>query len=371
MNRTMQRRNLKVILSGGGTGGHIFPAVAIADAIRQKVPDTEFLFIGAKNRMEMQKVPDAGYPIEGLWISGFNRNLSLSNLSFPMKLVSSMIRARSIIKKFKPDVVIGTGGFASGPTLRMAAASGIPTLIQEQNSYPGITNRLLSNKVNKICVSYDGMERYFPKDKIIITGNPVRKELLVKQPAQREAREVFNLDPRKPVILIVGGSQGARGINLAIRSGLKKLEKAGIQLIWQTGKHFYQEAANEINESNCENIKVLDFIKEMNMAYSAADAVISRAGAIAISELCIIGKPALFVPLPTAAEDHQTKNAMALVEKDAAILVKNDRAQEELVDKMIELINNKELRERLSSNISGLAKPEATETIANEVLKLV
>ncbi|HET6993259.1 MAG TPA: undecaprenyldiphospho-muramoylpentapeptide beta-N-acetylglucosaminyltransferase, partial [Bacteroidia bacterium] len=300
---------LKFIISGGGTGGHIFPAIAIANALKSKLPDSEFLFVGAEGRMEMEKVPAAGFKIEALWISGLQRKLTLSNLSFPFKVISSLSRAKKILKKFRPDAVIGTGGYASGPMLRVASKSGIPTLIQEQNSFPGITNKIFAKKVNRICVAYDGMEKYFPKEKIVFTGNPVRQDILNLEGKRPRGQEMFGLDPTKMTLLVVGGSLGAKAINESMESGLQKFVEKNIQVIWQTGKPFYPKAEAAVKPFNGKGIVATEFISKMDYAYAASDVVISRAGAGAISELCLVRKPCILVPLPTAAEDHQTKNA--------------------------------------------------------------
>lgn len=367
----MQQLKPRIIISGGGTGGHIFPAIAIADSIREEYPGASFLFVGALGKMEMQKVPAAGYEIEGLPIAGFQRSFSLKNLSFPFKLIRSMLKARRLVKQFKPDLAIGTGGYASGPTLRAASKNGVPCLIQEQNSFPGITNRLLAKSVDKICVAYEGLQKYFPADKIVITGNPVRKDLLELDNKKLAAQKKFKLEEGKSCILVIGGSQGARGINLAIMEKLEEIVAMDIQLIWQSGQHFYQEALQAVRGKYERNIRVVEFISEMDLAYAAADILISRAGAIAISELCIVGKPCIFVPLPSAAEDHQTKNAMALVDKNAALLVKNNEALALLVKELSALIQNKDLQKTLAVNIKKLARPEAARTIANEAIKLI
>lgn len=356
---------LKVIISGGGTGGHVFPAIAIADAIREHIPGAQILFIGAEGRMEMEKVPAAGYPIKGLWISGLQRSLSLKNLIFPFKVIHSTIKARSIIKEFKPNVVIGVGGYASGPTLRAAASLNIPIILQEQNSYAGITNKLLAKKALFICVAYTGMEKFFPKEKIIITGNPVRKDITANTASKEEAIKFFALDPSKPVILSVGGSLGAGTLNRSITAGLKAIEDAGVQLIWQTGKFYAETAVQEIENAEVNNIKPMAFITRMDFAYAAADAVISRAGAIAISELCLRSKPCILVPSPNVAEDHQTHNAMALVSKDAAIMVTDASAHEKLVKTAISLAKDKPLQLRLSQNIAKLGYPHAASEIAS------
>jgi len=362
---------LKVILSGGGTGGHIFPAVAIANQIKKQVPDVDILFVGALGRMEMEKVPAAGYKIIGLWISGLQRKLTLSNLSFPFKVISSLFKARKILNDFKPHVVIGTGGYASGPMLRAATSKGIPTLIQEQNSYPGITNKILSKKVNKICVGYEGMERFFPKEKIVLSGNPVRQDLQEVDTKREEGLKFFNLDSNKKIVLVVGGSLGAKGINEAIGKDLQLLADNNVQLLWQTGKVYFERAKQQTAPFVNKNIRAVDFITRMDLAYSIADCVISRAGAGAVSELSIIKKPCILVPLPTAAEDHQTKNAMALVNKNAAILVKDSEAKDKLVKEVIELVKNESKQNELKQNIAKLALPNAAEIIVSEILKLV
>ncbi|MBA3899795.1 MAG: undecaprenyldiphospho-muramoylpentapeptide beta-N-acetylglucosaminyltransferase [Bacteroidetes bacterium] len=365
-------QQLKVIISGGGTGGHIFPAIAIANALKQKLQDkVDILFVGAKGKMEMEKVPAAGYKIEGLWISGMQRSLSVSNLSFPFKVTSSLLKAYRIIKKFKPDVVVGVGGYASGPVLAMASFSGVPTLIQEQNSYAGITNKILGKKVNKICVAYDGMEKFFPKEKIVLTGNPVRQDILQLEGKRERGLEHFKLDANKKTLLIIGGSQGARAINQSIEKGLADFIKNDVQLVWQTGKFYYPNAKEAVEKAGSESIKCFDFIQKMDLAYAVADVVVSRAGASSVSELCIVKKPAILVPLPTAAEDHQTKNAMALVTHNAAIIIKNAEAEEKLVSETIDLLNSKERQEKLSANIHKLAFKDAAGVIASEVINLI
>jgi UDP-N-acetylglucosamine--N-acetylmuramyl-(pentapeptide) pyrophosphoryl-undecaprenol N-acetylglucosamine transferase len=364
------QRKYKVIISGGGTGGHIFPAVAIANALKKMDSSIDILFVGAKGKMEMEKIPAAGYKIEGLWISGLQRNSFKSNLSFPFKLVSSLRQAGKIIKRFQPDVAVGVGGYASGPLLYMATRKNIPALIQEQNSFPGITNKLLAKKVNKICVAYDGMERFFPKDKIIKTGNPVREDVVKIEGKKYEAINYFGLEDNLKTILVVGGSQGARSINLSIKGGLEKIKESGCQLIWQTGKLFYGEAASAAESLNSNKIKVYDFINRMDLAYSIADLVVTRAGASTVSELCIVAKPSILIPLPTAAEDHQTKNCMALVNRNAGILVKDNDAMATLVSKALETIQDTEKLSALSKNIRQLALPDSAKTIAKEVLQL-
>lgn len=364
------QRKYKVIISGGGTGGHIFPAVAIANALKNIDPKIEILFVGAKGKMEMEKVPAAGYRIEGLWISGLQRNSFTANLSFPFKVISSLRQAGKIINKFNPDVAVGVGGYASGPLLFMATRKNIPALIQEQNSFPGITNKLLARKVNKICVAYDGMEKFFPAEKIVCTGNPVREDVVKTEGKKYEAINYFGLENNVKTILVVGGSQGARSINLSVKAGLEKIKESGCQLIWQTGKLFYGEAQALADSLNCTRIKVYDFINRMDLAYSIADLVLTRAGASTVSELCIVAKPSILVPLPTAAEDHQTKNCMALVNKNAGILVKDNDAISSLVNTALQTINDADKLASLSKNISELALPDSAKIIAKEVLQL-
>lgn len=364
-------RALKVIISGGGTGGHIFPAIAIANAIKSKHPDADILFVGAKGRMEMEKVPKAGYPIEGLWISGFQRKLTLQNLLFPVKLVSSMLKARQIIQRFKPDVAIGVGGYASGPLLEMATRLGVPALIQEQNSYAGATNKILAQKVQKICVAYDQMQRYFPKEKIVVTGNPVRSDLVDIQADRKEALQYFALDANKKTLVIFGGSLGARTLNQAMAASAEWLQqRPDIQVLWQCGSLYFEEYQN-CQTAKLPNVKMQAFIDRMDLAYKMADAAIARAGALTVSELCLVGLPTILVPSPNVAEDHQTKNATALVDKEAAILLKDANAISQMIPKALELLDDEDLRQKLSNNIKQLAKPNAAEEIANEVLKLV
>ena len=365
-----QVNNIKVILSGGGTGGHIFPAVAIANAIKEKAPYTDILFVGAKGRMEMEKVPAAGYPIEGLWISGLQRRLTVDNLMFPVKVISSLFKALKIIKSFKPDVVVGTGGYASGATLRVASWLGIPTLIQEQNSFPGITNKMLAPKADLICVAYEGMENFFPAGKIRLTGNPVRNDIEFNNYSKEDALRHFNLDSAKPTLLVVGGSLGARTINHSIHAGLRILADCNIQLIWQTGKHYAIQAAKAVTEYKLNGIMTMPFIKEMDMAYSAADIVVSRAGAIAISELCLTGKPSILVPSPNVAEDHQTKNALALSMRNAAILIKDSDAAVSLISTITALATNPGEQKTLGENISSMAIRNSAKRIADHVFEL-
>lgn len=366
----MGQKNKNIIISGGGTGGHIFPAISIANAIKKLEPDTNILFVGALGKIEMEKVPAAGYKIIGLPVAGLQRRLTVKNISFIFKLISSLRKSKQIIREFKPDVVVGVGGYASGPVLRIANKKGIPTLIQEQNSYAGITNKLLAKKAKKICVAYEGMEKYFPSNSIILTGNPVRQDLLDKIGSREEAIKHFNLDEKRKTILVVGGSLGARTINQSIIGDIEKIGKSEFQLLWQTGKYYFEDAKGIAEASGYENIKVLDFIKRMDMAYSVADIIISRAGAGTISELCLVGKPVILVPSPNVAEDHQTKNALALVNKKAAVLIKDINAREKLIETALELIENEEQIKKLSENIKGMALRDSAEIIAKEVLKL-
>jgi UDP-N-acetylglucosamine--N-acetylmuramyl-(pentapeptide) pyrophosphoryl-undecaprenol N-acetylglucosamine transferase len=359
-----------MIVSGGGTGGHIFPAIAIANAVKEQIADADILFVGAQGRMEMEKVPQAGYPIEGLWISGFQRSLSLKNLMFPFKLISSLWKAKRIVKKFRPDVVVGTGGFASGPLLKAANSLGVPSLIQEQNSFPGVTNRILGKKAERICVAYDRMDQYFNSGKLMLTGNPVRKEVVQLKGKRPRALEYFNLNQDQPILLIVGGSLGSRSVNQAIGNGLKEITDNGFQVIWQTGKLTYNVARAKADEISAKGVVVTEFISRMDLAYAAADVVISRAGAIAVSELQLVQKPCILVPFPHAAEDHQTKNALALVTHEAAVLVKDHEASEKLVRTAIELLNDPNRRDRLSKNIAPMGIHDAAEIIAAEVIKI-
>jgi UDP-N-acetylglucosamine--N-acetylmuramyl-(pentapeptide) pyrophosphoryl-undecaprenol N-acetylglucosamine transferase len=361
------KQSINIILSGGGTGGHIYPAVSIANELKEKYPDANFLFVGAKDRMEMEKVPQAGYEIKGLWISGLQRKLTVKNLTFPFKLLSSFFNAYKIIKKFKPSIVIGTGGFASGPTLFMANRLGVKTVIQEQNSYPGITNKLLSKKANKICVAYDGLERFFPAEKIIKTGNPVRQDLLDIEEKRKEAFIHFGLKKDKETLVVIGGSLGARAINNLIEKHINWLVENNIQVIWQTGKLYYDEFKKY---DELEGVQTHAFLNRMDLTYAAADFLISRAGASSISELCIVGKPVIFIPSPNVAEDHQTKNALSVVTKNAALLLKESEL--EMFQKMfLELINNPDLQQKLSKNIKALAMPNATKDIVSEIEKLI
>lgn len=358
----------RIILSGGGTGGHIYPAIAIANELKMRFPDSDFLFVGANNRMEMEKVPEAGYQIKGLWISGIQRKLTLKNLSFPFKLISSVWNALKIVRRFKPDIAIGTGGFASGPLLYVAALKNIPTLIQEQNSYPGITNKLLSKKVHKICVAYDNLERFFPKNKIIKTGNPVRKGLLNIDSKVIEAQKFFNLKQGKLTLLVLGGSLGAGRINQLIEKELDFLDTQKVQVIWQCGKLYYQQYKIY---NNTKDVQVYEFLNDMDLAYAAADIVISRAGASSVSELCIVGKPTIFIPSPNVAEDHQTKNALAIVKNDAALLIREEDLAANFENKFTQLVASPERQKQLGQNIKKLALINATKDIVDEVEKLL
>ncbi len=358
----------KFILSGGGTGGHIYPAIAIANELKLRFPGSKFLFVGAKDRMEMEKVPQAGFKIEGLWISGIQRKLTLKNLMFPFKLMSSLFKSRRIINTYKPNVVIGTGGFASGPLLQVANSKGIPTLIQEQNSYPGITNKLLSKKTNSICVAYEGLECFFPKDKIVLTGNPIRKDLIEIENKKISGLSEFNLDKNKLTLLVLGGSLGARRVNQLIESKLEFFKTHDIQLIWQCGK-LYQEEYSKYNAND--NVQVHTFLNTMDLAYAASDIIISRAGASSVSELCVVGKPVIFIPSPNVAEDHQTKNAQAITDKNAAILVKESQLDSDFNTAFEKLLKSEESRNILGKNIKQLALINATKDIADEVEKLL
>ncbi len=361
----MTDRVKKILISGGGTGGHIYPAIAIANEIKKRYPTAEFLFVGAQDKMEMEKVPQAGYAIRGLWIAGLQRNFTLKNMLFPVKLVCSLFKAKSIVRKFKPTVVIGTGGFASGPVLHVAAKKGIPTLIQEQNSYAGITNKILSKKATKICVAYEGLEKYFPKDKLVFTGNPVRQDLLSINSKREEGITFYGLDTSKKTLLILGGSLGARAINQIIEENVKALQEQNLQLIWQVGS-FYIDEYQQYNE--LEYVQTHAFLSKMDLAYAAADVIVSRAGASSVSELCIVGKPVVFIPSPNVAEDHQTKNAKAITKQKAAVLLKEaDKGQ---FMEVFKTLLQDEVCDELSKNIKALAKPDATEKIVQEIEKI-
>ena len=361
---------LRIIISGGGTGGHIFPAVSIANAIKAKRPNAKILFVGAKGRMEMQRVPAAGYEIKGLPICGFDRKHLLKNFAVLFRIWKSQRMAKKIIKDFKPMAAVGVGGYASGPTLNVCASKGIPCLIQEQNSYAGVTNKLLAKKAQKICVAYEGMERFFPADKIIMTGNPVRQNVLSTTLTKEEARKQFGLSPEKKTIRLVGGSLGARTINESVLQNLDIIEKSGVQFIWQTGKYYHESIINQLKDKDLPMLKVTDFISDMGAAYQAADLVISRAGASSISEFCLIGKPVILVPSPNVAEDHQTKNALALVEKGAAIYVKDAEAPMTLLPKAVAVVGCPDRLVELSRNIAPLGRPDAAKEIAAQVIAL-
>ena len=361
---------LKIIISGGGSGGHIFPAIAIANEIKKQLPDAEILFVGAKGKIEMEKVPKAGFPIKGLWISGFHRKLTLRNLLFPFKLVSSLFKAFGIIQSFKPDVVVGVGGYASGPTLQVATMKGIPTLIQEQNSFPGITNRLLAKKVNRICVAYEGMDKFFPKEKIRHTGNPVRQDIVELTDKKEEGLKHFGLDLNKKTILLFGGSLGARTLNDSIATNKDLLDaNQNVQVLWQAGE-LYIEEFKQSAAAHLDNVKILSFIDRMDLAYAMADLVICRAGALTISELCLVAKPAILIPSPNVAEDHQTLNAKALSTKDAGVLVE-DKNAEGMLKEALQILGNQHAVDGLKNNIKKLAKANAAENIVSEILQII
>lgn len=361
----------KVIISGGGTGGHIFPAIAIANALRRIQPDIDILFVGANGKMEMEKVPAAGYQIIGLDIQGFNRQSLWKNWSLPFKLVKSLLKARRVLKEFDAQVAVGVGGYASGPLVKMANLIGLPTLIQEQNSFAGKTNMNLAKNAGKVCVAYDGMDKFFPSDKIILTGNPIRRESVDIEGKRNEALAFFDLDPNKKTILVTGGSLGAGTLNNCVKGAFEDFESANVQVIWQCGGYYYNSLQQELGDSLPSSIKMMPFLQRMDYAYAAADLIIARAGAGTISELCVIGKPTILVPSPIVAEDHQTKNAMALVDKGATVLVKDAAAKQELIKEAISLLQNKELCAQLGQNIQKLALLDADEVIAAEVLKLI
>ncbi|GGF18672.1 undecaprenyldiphospho-muramoylpentapeptide beta-N-acetylglucosaminyltransferase [Hymenobacter cavernae] len=362
-------RPYRVIISGGGTGGHIFPAVAIANELRRRQPEAEILFVGANGRMEMTRVPEAGYEIVGLDISGLQRRLTPQNLLFPVRVFRSVRKAGKLVESFRPDAVVGVGGYASAPVLLAATSRGIPSLIQEQNSYAGLVNKLLSRRVDRICVAYEGMEKFFPAAKLVLTGNPVRTEIAGGDRA--EALQFFGLSPEKQTLLVVGGSLGARTLNQATAAALSRLREAGVQLIWQTGKLYYPEAQQQAAGYAEAGLKALEFVKRMDLAYAAADVVISRAGALSVSELCLTGKPSILVPSPNVAEDHQTKNALALVEREAAILVTDAEAPAKLYDQALTLLANPGRQQQLSQNVRRLAHPDATTVIVDELLALM
>ena len=368
LNDKQKMASPKFILSGGGTGGHIYPAIAIANELKAHFPECEILFVGASDKMEMQKVPQAGYKIIGLWIAGIQRRLTVDNAMFPLKLMSSLWKSRKIVKDFRPDVVIGTGGFASGPLLRAAAAMGVPTVVQEQNSYPGITNKWLAEKAKKICVAYDNLERFFPKEKIVFTGNPVRQDILELNHHRQDAINAFGLDENKKTLLVLGGSLGSRRINQLIAKELTWLLAQDVQIIWQCGKFYFEEYQHFGDK---ENVKVLSFIDRMDLVYAAADVVISRSGASSVSELCIVGKPVLFIPSPNVAEDHQAKNAQSIVDKDGALMLKEVQLDTQFQNVFGDLLANSEKQQRLGENIKKLAKVNATKDIVEEVAKLL
>ena len=360
-------KHYKFILSGGGTGGHIYPAIAIANELKMRFPTAEFLFVGAKDKMEMQKVPQAGYAIKGLWIAGLQRQINMKNAMFPFKLIDSLWKSRSIIKEFKPDVVIGTGGFASGPLLQVANTMGIPTVIQEQNSYPGITNKLLSKKASVICVAYENLERFFPGEKMILTGNPVRQDLIDIASKREEAVAYFKLDSTKKTLLVLGGSLGARRINQLIEKEMEHILSQNVQIIWQCGKLYFED----YKKYNSTHVQVVSFIERMDYVYAAADVIISRAGASSVSELCIVGKPVLFIPSPNVAEDHQTKNAKAIVDKKGALLLKESELDSQFSLVFEALLKDEGKQKQLSENIKELAMPQATKQIVDAIVQLI
>ncbi len=359
----------RIIISGGGTGGHIYPAIAIAKAIQEIAPSTEILFVGAKGKMEMEKVPKAGYPIKGLWISGLQRKITFKNLLFPLKVIVSLFKARQIIRSFKPDAAVGVGGYASGPLLKVAGQKGIPSLVQEQNSYAGMTNKWLAKNATKICVAYDHMDRFFPKEKIIMTGNPVRKDILNLEGKREEAYAHFGLDPNKKTLVILGGSLGARTLNESMIANLKKINGEEVQVLWQAGKLYIEEFEPQVKGLG--HIKISAFVYRMDLAYALADVLLCRAGALTISELCLVGKAAILIPSPNVAEDHQTANAKALVDVGAAILVKDVDARKELIDQALLLLEDKDQQQKLGSAILKLGRPDASKTIAMEVLNMI
>ncbi len=361
----------RIILSGGGTGGHIFPAISIALKLQNMLPNAEFLFVGAKGKMEMDKVPQAGFPIIGLPVSAFHRRLTIKNLSFIFKLAASLIKARKILKEFQPNLVIGTGGFACGPIVKAASRKGIPCMLQEQNAFPGVTNRILGKRVNTICVAHEGLMKYFPEEKIVLTGNPVRQDLTEKKSTREEALQYFGLQGDHTIVFVFGGSLGAKTLNQAVAEHLRKLSAEKISLIWQTGSDFYARANDIIVQANAGECRAYEFISRMDLAYQLADVIISRAGAISISELCLVGKPVILVPYPHAAGDHQLKNAQALLDQGAAHMVEDKNADKELIQKLLDLLKNKQQMAEMARNISKLGKPDATLKIAEEAIKLL
>lgn len=364
----MKKDKYRILISGGGTGGHIFPALSIANALKRRL-DADILFVGAEDRMEMEKVPAAGYDIKGLPVAGFNRRNLLKNFGVLLKLRRSIAMARSIVADFKPDIAIGVGGYCSGPTLKAAQKAGVPTLLQEQNSYAGVTNKLLAKKAKKICVAYPGLERFFPADKLVLTGNPIRKDLMAKNITPEKARERFGLNPKLPTVLVVGGSLGALTLNESMEAGIKRLYDEGIQVIWQTGKNFGERGTAAVKNLN--GVVVTKFISDMAAAYAAADLVVSRAGASSISELELLGKPCILVPSPNVAEDHQTKNARALSDKGAALLVTDADARGKLIDETIALAHDKQRLQRMSEEIRKLALPDSDERIVDEIVRII
>lgn len=360
----------RAIISGGGTGGHIFPAIAIADELKRRNPEVEILFVGAQGKMEMTKVPEAGYKIVGLEIVGLKRKLSLSNLWLPFKIVKSLWKARKIIKSFNPQVVVGVGGYASGPTLKAATMLKFPAIVQEQNSFPGKTNKILSKSVTKICVAYDGLERFFPKEKIVFTGNPTRKDMVNIEGKENEGFRFYDFDPSKPVILVVGGSLGARTLNESVVDYLDELVFDGVQVLWQCGKLYHEQLQEKLGDRDMGAVKMVQFIERMDLAYAIADVVISRAGAISVSELCLVQKPTILVPSPNVSEDHQTKNAMALVEKNAAVLIKDVEAKSQLLSEAVMLMNDTARKTELVKNMVNLGKPNATSDIVDVLEKI-
>lgn len=366
-----RREPYRLLIGGGGTGGHVFPAIAIADALKEMDPGMEFLFVGALGKLEMEKVPEAGYAIEGLPVSGFQRRITLKNISFFYKLLVSMIRSRRIVRSFNPDVAVGVGGYASGPILKAAARKGVPVLIQEQNSFAGVTNRLLARSARRICVAYEGMDRYFPADRIVLTGNPVRQEMVGLEHKTEEAHKEFGLEPGKRVCLVVGGSLGARTLNHSFMEALERLDRDDLQVLWQCGKYYQSEVEEKVRASGLKNIRVLPFISRMDLAYGVADVIVSRAGALSISELCLVGKPVILVPSPNVTEDHQTHNAMALVDREAALMIGDTDARDQLVDGMLNLAEDVELYKKLSKNIKELGIADAAQRIAAELRKMV
>lgn len=366
-----EKKTYRMIISGGGTGGHVFPAIAIANVFRERHPDSEILFVGAEGKMEMARVPEAGYKIIGLNIAGLQRRLTLQNLLFPFKLIASLFKARKIIASFNPDVVVGTGGYASGPIMMAATRKGIPALVQEQNSYAGLTNKQLAARAKTICVAYKGMEKFFPASKIIITGNPVRKDIIDLAPKKSAALNKYDFNNSTKTLLIIGGSLGARTINESVLGGIDRLINAKVQVIWQTGKFYIDDIRSRVSGKDLKMIRISDFVKEMDLAYAAADVVISRAGALSISELCLAKKPAILVPSPNVSEDHQTQNAMALVKQDAAIMIKDSEARGKLVTEALNLLNDTDRCTTLSKNIAAMGKPDAALNIVKEIEKLI